>query len=320
MSARSDAARNSSDFVQLLREFLTTSGDLAAAFEADAELSFEGLAAAVGDDPASPLFRLKERSHALFRSDGLGSAAVRREVLFDLTVGALFHAAMKLRESLYQRDVYAPRLASLRAAAGEDADADALFGEFDGLLERSAGRVDEGVSEVRILLAQTRDQFRSMLVERAGERGVIRCLLRRREQVDEAFRGGFRALLEEMYDGVAAGLVEGARALLHSAYFVEAAQVLREAAREADAPRAEIDQLERYAEGMQAFLDGDYLASLAALEAWVDLGGPRDGRRFARRAASALSRVGRLVDNDAEGASVVDAAKQLQGRLESETD
>ena len=53
------------------------------------------------------------------------------------------------------------------------------------------------------------------------------------------------------------------------------------------------------------------------LEAWADLGGPQEGRRFARRAASALSRVGRLVDNDAEGASIVDAAKQLQGRLES---
>ena len=37
----------------------------------------------------------------------------------DLTVGALFHAAMKLRESLYQREVYAPRLASLRAAKEE---------------------------------------------------------------------------------------------------------------------------------------------------------------------------------------------------------
>ncbi len=315
MPSRRDAVKHSSDFVELLREFLTASAELAVALEDEAALGFDSLARAVGDDPASSLFRLKERSHALFRSDGLSSEAVRREVLFDLTVGALFHAAMKLRESLYQRDVYAPRLASLRAAT--DGDPDALFSEFEGLLERSAGRVDEGLSEVRILLAQTREQFHRMLVERADERGVVRCLLQRRALVDQTFRGGFDDLLAEMYGDVASGLVEAARALLHSAYFVEATKVLREAAREAKAPRAEIDQLERYAEGMQAFLDGDYASSIAALEAWADLGGPVEVRRFARRAASALSRVGRLVDNDAEGAAIVDAAKQLQARLES---
>lgn len=315
MSSRRDAVKQSSEFVQLLREFLTASAELAAAFENDEALGFDSLARAVGDDPASSLFRLKERSHALFRSDGLASEAVRREALFDLTVGALFHAAMKLRESLYQRDVYAPRLASLRAAT--DGDPDALFSEFEGLLGRSTGRVDEGLSEVRILLAQTREQFHRMLVERAGERGVVRCLLQRRALVDQTFRGGFSALLAEMYGDVASGLVEAARALLHSAYFVEASKVLREAAREANAPRAEIDQLGRYAEGMQAFLDGDYLSSIAALEAWADLGGPLEVRRFARRAASALSRVDRLVDDDADGASIVDAAKQLQGRLET---
>lgn len=315
MSSRRDAVQHSSEFVQLLREFLTASAQLTAAFEDVQGLGFEALARAVGDDPASSLFRLKERSHALFRSEGLASEAVRREVLFDLTVGALFHAAMKLRESLYQRDVYAPRLASLRAAT--DGDPDALFSEFEGLLERSAGRVEEGLSEVRILLAQTREQFHRMLVERADERGVVRCLLQRRSLVDQTFRDGFDALLEEMYGDVASGLVEAARALLHSAYFVEAAKVLREAARESNAPRAEIDQLERYAEGMQAFLDGDYPGSIAALEAWSDLGGPLEVRRFARRAASALSRVGRLVEDDADGAAIVDAAKQLQARLET---
>ncbi|MEM9176089.1 MAG: hypothetical protein AAGC67_12710 [Myxococcota bacterium] len=315
MPPRSDAAQQSSEFVQLLREFLTASSELAAVFDGEDGLDFASLARVVGDDPAASLFRLKERSHALFRTEGLTSEAVRREVLFDLTVGALFHAAMKLRESLYQREVYAPRLASLRAAT--DGDPDALFSEFEGLLERSAGRVDEGISEVRILLAQTREQFHRMLVERADERGVVRCLLRRREFVDATFRGGFTALLEEMYGSVSAGFVEAARALLHSAYFVEASQVLREAAREMASPSPEIDQLDRYAEGMQAFLDGEYAASIAALEAWADLGGPEEGRRFARRAASALSRVGRLVENDAEGASIVDAAKQLQGRLES---
>ncbi len=77
-------------------------------------LRFPELAALIRDDESSVLFRLKERTHALFR--GPGSAmrgSTHREALFDLAVGSLFHEAMKLRENLYQREVYGPRVREL---------------------------------------------------------------------------------------------------------------------------------------------------------------------------------------------------------------
>lgn len=306
-----------SNFVQLLREFLTAHAELHGIFSeySDDKIPFTKIRALVGDDDRAVLYRLKEKSHALFRSHGLATRAVRREALFDLAVGSLFHEAMKLRETLYQREVYAPRVASLREAA--DDESDELFDEFDRILESSVSRLGEVIFEVRALLVQTRDQLRRLLIERSGDRVVTRCLLSRREQVDAAFPEGFSGVLEAMHGKTVTGLVEGARALLESAYFVEAVAALREAGQDSEAPRAELEQLRLYADGMQAFLDGDYATSIATLEAWTDLGAADHERDFARLAASVLGRVGRLVEDDEAGAAIVDSAKQLQLRLES---
>ena len=310
-------ATDVTSFVQLLREYLTAHAELGGVLStyADDEIPFAKIRALVGDDDRAVLYRLKEKSHALFRAHGLATKAVRREALFDLAVGSLFHEAMKLRETLYQREVYAPRVASLRKAADEESDA--LFEEFDRILENSVSRLGEVASEVRKLLVQTRDQLRRLLAERVGDRVVTRCLLSRREEVDATFPEGFAGILEAMHGDTVTGLVEGARALLDSAYFVEAAATLREASQQPEAPLAELQQLELYADGMQAFLDGDYRSSIAALEAWADLGAHDDERDFARLAASVLGRLGRLVEDDDEGAALVDSAKQIQLRLET---
>lgn len=306
-----------SNFVQLLREFLTAHTELRGIFSEYSEdkIPFAKIRALVGDDDRAVLYRLKEKSHALFRAHGIATRAVRREALFDLAVGSLFHEAMKLRETLYQREVYAPRVASLREAADEESDE--LFKEFDRILENSVSRLGEVVSEVRALLDQTRDQLRRLLIERSGDRVVTRCLLSRREQVDAAFPEGFMGVLEAMHGNTVTGLVEGARALLESAYFVEASAALREAGQDPDAPCAELEQLRLYADGMQAFLNGDYTTSIATLGAWADLGANDHERDFAGLAASVLGRVGRLVEDDQDGDAIVDSAKQLQLRLES---
>ena len=91
----------------------------------------------------------------------------------------------------------------------------------------------------------------------------------------------------------------------------------QEAGEDPNAPRAELEQLRLYAEGMQAFLVGDYTTSLATLETWADLGADDQERDFARMAASVLGRLGRLVEEGEEGAALVDRAKQLQLRLDS---
>ena len=105
------------------------------------------------------LYRLKERTHALFRGPGgIVRGSTHREALFDLAVGSLFHEAMKLRENLYQREVYGPRVRALQTEAGEESKA--LFDEFEKMLGAVDDRLDEGVRELETLVQQTADQLR----------------------------------------------------------------------------------------------------------------------------------------------------------------
>ena len=85
------------NFLQLLREYLTAHAELGAIFAqyTDDKIPFAAIRVLVGDDDRSVLYRLKEKSHALFRSHGIATKAVRREALFDLAVGSLFHETMK---------------------------------------------------------------------------------------------------------------------------------------------------------------------------------------------------------------------------------
>mgnify|MGYP001318692514 CR=1 FL=1 len=121
MSSLKNTARHTSDFVQLLQEFLAASSAMRDLLEnsAGSELQLERVAAVVGDDEGSVLYRLKEQSHSLFRSEVLASAAVRREALFDLTIGSLFHEAMKLRgicSSFHRLRFFCPALVAFSAA------------------------------------------------------------------------------------------------------------------------------------------------------------------------------------------------------------
>lgn len=311
---------DASEFVQLLREFLDAHARLVSIFDryGPDEIPFSAIQSLVGDDDHFVLYRLKERSHALFRSEGATrSAAVRREALFDLVVGSLFHESMKLRESLYQREFYAPRMASLREGGEGEGEDEDLFLEFERILSKSASRIHEVVAEVRILLAQTRDQLRRLLVERSADRVVTRSLLGRREEVAAAFPEGLTGILEAMYGDEATGLMEAARSLLESAYYVEAISALREAQACEGAPKIAIQHLLLYAEGMQAFLEGDYGSSLASLESWLESGAAEEEREAGRVAAAALSRLDRIVSGDSANEHFASSAKELQIRLES---
>ena len=103
--------------VDVIRDFLAVDEGLrrlVSRYRAGA-LTWEEVRTLVCDDEQSPLYRLKERSHALFRTEGSRlRLEQQREVLFDLAIGSLFHEAMKFRENFYQLQVYAPRVRKLQ--------------------------------------------------------------------------------------------------------------------------------------------------------------------------------------------------------------
>ena len=280
------------------------------------ELRFEQLKALVGDDESSVLFRLKERCHAQFRGDREDLAlAMHREALFDLAVGSLFHEAMKLRESLYQREVYAPKVRALRSSAGEEV-AVSLFVEFEKTLSGVSRRFDEGLHEVEILLGQTVEQLRVLLLLHRENGFVARFLVENPEVAEEIFGVPFDALLAELYGSPAEGYRTAGRSYLMSGYY-EAAIAALHAACERGGNRAEYERLSAYALGMAAYLSREYAKSVEHLARWAESlqDDPPELRRLAQ---DAVSRVGQLAEGPERG-RIEAAADALLERLSAKS-
>ncbi len=272
-------------------------------------LRFEDLAQLVGDDEHSVLFRLKGRCHALFRQElGRHAVAMRREALFDLAVGSLFHEAMKFRENFYQREVYGPRVRALRTESG--AENEALFREFEKILSAVAQRLDEGLHESEALLVQTREQLALLLVEYRDNGFVTRCLIENRADVEAVFEEGLDALLALIHGDAATGRRLAGRSYLVSGYFAEAEAVF-EAAGAGAGGDAEVDRLSAYARGMTAYLAGDYASSVERLSQWLEAA-PSNDAPLAGHAQAVVAKLGVLAQGEDRDRIVAEAGRLLE--------
>jgi len=309
-------AATEASLVDILREFLLfhqTVRDIVSRHRSG-ELRFAEVHDLVRDDDQSVLYRLKERCHSLFR-DGDASARVgmHREALFDLAVGSLFHEAMKFRENLYQREIYAPKVHELRGTAGGE-EAHELFAEFERILEQAGIRLEETLEETEILLERTREHLVLLLASRPHDVLVARYLLLKRELAEAVFGLSLDELLAQIYGDATSGHLAAAHSFLESSYFKEALATLAGARQRAPASD-DLDRLAHYAEGMQAFVAGRYDESLDRLEEWVAEGPGGDERAYADLAFAAVSRVDHLTTGRA-AKKLARRASKLAKRIE----
>ncbi|MCA9512897.1 MAG: hypothetical protein KC560_19465 [Myxococcales bacterium] len=282
--------------VDTLREYLEVHERLTVLFARfrAGDLDFDSVRELCDDGPDSPLFRLKERCHALFRDIDPTDAPVRREALFDLAVGSLFHEAMKFRENFYQQVVYAPKVRALREAGADGADEDReLFREFEKIQHAAEERMGEALHETEALLALAGEQLVVLL--RGRRDGLVaRYLIEQAPRVDAIFAGGVDALLTSMFGAARDGWVAAAVSYIESAHFRHALRAI-EAARAKSGASEVLDRLAHYADGMRAFLVGDYACTVDRLGEWVDAAPEPSEAGYALLAHSALSRIGNLV-------------------------
>jgi hypothetical protein len=302
-----------SGLVDIVREYLDVHERMVELFARfrDGTLDFAPVRDLCADDDRSPLFRLKERCHALFRRGG-ERAPMRRAALFDLAVGSLFHEAMKFRENYYQQVVYAPKVRALRENVAEGApEEEELFREFDKIQTASEARMDEALQETEALLSHTGDQLWGLL--RGRRDGLItRYLIEQRERIERIHPQGLEGLLETMHEDATAGHVAAGLSYLESAHFEHALAALTTARARSGEANPMLDRLSCYARGMRSFVEGNYDASLEQLDAWIGLDPDAAEARHASLAYSAISRVGRLVKDPA----LVSRAEALAARIE----
>jgi len=296
--------------VDIIREFLTVYRLLRGLFERQRRgaLRFEDVQALAGDTEASALFRLKERCHALFRAGEL-----RGDALFDLAVGSLFHEAMKLRENLYQLEVYAPKVEAARAQA--EAGSEGLFEEFARILAASGVRLGEAAAECEALLEQTRRQFRALLATHRENGLAARYLIENAAIAEEVLGEPLDRFLAGVHGSAVEAYARASRSYLASGYFEEARQALVEAlAREPE--RADLRRDAAYAEGMSAYQRGRYAEALEHLERWAALPQAPEDAALRALAHTAVVRMPPLVEG-AERAQVAARAQSLARRIQT---
>ena len=101
----------------------------------------------VDDRGKSCLYRLKQMCHELFRN---ANEAAYKEKFYDITVGYIFHEAMKLRECIYQLEYYQPQYTMLVGSAELTPAEKKVIHEFDLLINKAEKRLAEGLKEVKI--------------------------------------------------------------------------------------------------------------------------------------------------------------------------
>jgi len=146
-------------------------------------LKFSDLANFVDDRGQSFLFTLKTACHDLFRQNI--SSPTERERIFDLTVGSIFHLAMKLREDLYQLEFYGPEYRELREKKPLNPAQEALVSKFKEVFSRAKDSLKEGMEEVALLLEDSFLQLKDLLEEYRENGLLLRFLLEEKKLVED---------------------------------------------------------------------------------------------------------------------------------------
>ena len=129
-------------------------------------LHFDDLVKLIDDRGQSILYTLKELSHALYRHNA--SSTSEKEQLFDLTIGSIFHLAMKIREDIYQLEIYGPKYRALIEKGNYPPQQENLTRQFQEILSRAENSFREGMEEIDVLTKDIFRQFKELPCQSIG--------------------------------------------------------------------------------------------------------------------------------------------------------
>jgi tetratricopeptide (TPR) repeat protein len=209
---------------------------------------------------SNPLFELKERCHALFRYNDSGCNG--QEKLFDLTIGSMFHEAMKLRENQYQLEVYGPRYLELEKRLSTPLLERELHG-FQKIKLRAEQGLKEGMEDLKELFYDVKEQLLELLQEYSKNRLLIRFLLENRVLVQRVYgkRGPEKIFALMFKGGIDEAYWAAGNSYLESQYFDMAHRVFKKALRR----HPENEMLKficQFSSGASSYYSSDYQKAL----------------------------------------------------------
>jgi len=142
----------------------------------ESRLRFSDIGVWVDDKGQSLLYNLKEQCHSLFRYKGK-KPIHKNEWLLDLVIGSIFHEAMKLRENIYQMEVYRPKYLQYKSKFGKSDYEKDYLQLFERIILKAEQGVAEGMEETRSLFKDAMAQLVDLFKEGAKNTFLVRFLL-----------------------------------------------------------------------------------------------------------------------------------------------
>jgi hypothetical protein len=179
-------------------------------------LCFANIEEFVDDRGKSHLFHLKEMSHELFRNS---NEASYKEKLYDITIGYIFHEAMKLRENMYQLEYYRPqRDINLHTLTDQEKK---TVHEIGLLVNKAEVRLKEGFREIKVLLNELVGQLKDLIILYKNNYLLPRFIFENERSLKKIYgKKGFEYLLNMTYsDGRHLLLLKAGQSYLESEYY-----------------------------------------------------------------------------------------------------
>jgi tetratricopeptide (TPR) repeat protein len=237
----------------------------------EGQLHFSDIGNWVDDKGQSLLYDLKEKCHSLFRQMRRGPSN-ENELLLDLVIGSIFHEAMKLRESIYQMEVYRPRYLQYKRKAGKSVYEKNYLQQFERIISRAEQGVAEGVEETRTLFREAMSQLVVFFKENSKNPFLVRFILEHQplhqkvygpKRMIEIFDLMFEKGLLEAYDLAGRSYFQSGHYDLASHYFSKALKM--------NAHHQEFQFLINFSLGMNAYYNNLYSKTLSHFRKLVSL-------------------------------------------------
>ena len=142
----------------------------------EGRLHFSDIGAWVDDKGQSLLYGLKEKCHILYRYKGKRPIH-KNQWLLDLVIGSIFHEAMKLRENVYQMEIYQPRYLQYKLKVGKSGYEKNYLQQFERIMLKAKQGVAEGMEETRSLFQDAMAQLIDLFRESSKNIFLVRFLL-----------------------------------------------------------------------------------------------------------------------------------------------
>jgi len=183
----------------------------------------------VDDRGQSILFALKESCHSLFRRTS--SSVSENEQIFDLAIGSLFHLAMKMREDLYQLEVYGPKYLELSDKREGYPGQQNLIQQFQKIISRAQASFQEEAEEINVLFQDIVRQFKELLKEYRENGLLIRFFMEESDLVSEVLgKNALENIFQALYgEDEARGYRLAGESYFASAFYAQAVKAFTRA-------------------------------------------------------------------------------------------